>query len=59
MIKDSILKGRQYIDDCKYPDRGISYSSRTKGTSRQAKTAIALSALYNAGDYESEHIQPM
>lgn len=57
--KESILRARQYIYDCKNPDGGISYSSRTKGTSRHAITAAALSALYNAGDYESEHIQPM
>ncbi|MDG1806575.1 MAG: terpene cyclase/mutase family protein [Pirellulaceae bacterium] len=57
--KDAILRARQYIYDCKNVDGGISYSSRTKGTSRHAITAAALSALYNAGDYESEHIQPM
>ncbi len=57
--KQSIEKARQYIYDCKNPDGGISYSSRTKGNSRQAITAAALAALYNAGDYSSEHIDPM
>lgn len=57
--KEAIDKARQYIYDCKNPDGGISYSSRTKGTSRHAITAAALSALYNAGDYDSEHIEPM
>ncbi len=57
--KEVIEKARQYIYDCKNADGGISYSSRTKGTSRHAITAAALSALYNAGDYESEHIEPM
>ena len=54
-----IDKARQYIYDCKNPDGGISYSSRTKGTSRHAITAAALAALNNAGDYDGENIQPM
>ncbi len=55
----SIEKAKQYIYDCKNKDGGISYSSRTKGSSRQAITAAALASLYNAGDYESEHISDM
>jgi hypothetical protein len=57
--RKAVDKARQYIYDCKNPDGGISYSSRTKGTSRHAITAAALAALFNAGDYDSEHIEPM
>ncbi len=57
--KQAIENAKQYIYDCKNKDGGISYSSRTKGSSRQAITAAALAALYNAGDYDSEHIPAM
>ena len=57
--RETIDQAKQYIYDCQNPDGGISYSSRTKGTSRQAITAAALAALYNAGDYDSEYIPPM
>jgi len=54
-----IEKAKQYIYDCKNDDGGISYSSRNKGTSRPAITAAALAALYNAGDYDSQHVPQM
>jgi hypothetical protein len=54
-----IEKAKQYIYICKNDDGGISYSSRNKGTSRPAITAAALAALYNAGDYDSEHVPSM
>jgi hypothetical protein len=54
-----IDKAKQYIYGCKNDDGGISYSSRNKGTSRPAITAAALAALYNAGDYDSEHVPQM
>ena len=54
-----IEKAKQYIYRCKNADGGISYSSRNRGSSRPAITAAALAALYNAGDYDSEHIEPM
>ncbi len=57
--REAIVRARQYIYDCKNADGGISYSSRTTGTSRQAITAASLACLYNAGDYESEHIDEM
>src|SRR5690606_29644077 len=34
-------------------------SSRNRGASRPAITAAALAALYNAGDYDSEHVPDM
>jgi hypothetical protein len=54
-----IDNAKQYIYECKNPDGGISYSSRQKGSSRPAITAAALAALYNAGDYDSEHVPEM
>ena len=54
-----IEKAKKYIYDCKNADGGISYSSTSRGSSRPAITAAALAALYNAGDYESEHIPDM
>ncbi|MEM6979799.1 MAG: prenyltransferase/squalene oxidase repeat-containing protein [Planctomycetota bacterium] len=54
-----IDKAKQYIYRCKNPDGGISYSSRQTGSSRPAITAAALAALYNAGDYDSEHVPEM
>lgn len=54
-----IEKAKNYIYECKNPDGGISYSSKQRGSSRPAITAAALAALYNAGDYSSEHIPEM
>jgi hypothetical protein len=54
-----IDKARKYIYTCKNPDGGISYSSRNRGSSRPAITAASLACLYNAGDYESEHVPAM
>ncbi len=57
--RDAIEKAKNYIYECKNPDGGISYSSRNKGSSRPAITAAALATLYNAGDYEGEHVPDM
>lgn len=54
-----IDKAKEYIYGCKNDDGGISYSSRQRGSSRPAITAAALAALYNAGDYDSEHVPQM
>ncbi|WP_237607715.1 prenyltransferase/squalene oxidase repeat-containing protein [Roseimaritima sediminicola] len=54
-----IDRAKEYIYVCKNPDGGISYSSRQRGSSRPAITAAALAALYNAGDYDSEHVPEM
>ena len=50
---------KEYIYSCKNKDGGISYSSKQRGTSRPAITAAALAALYNAGDYDSDHVPEM
>ncbi len=54
-----IQKAKDYIYRCKNADGGISYSSRQTGSSRPAITAAALAALYNAGDYDSQHVPEM
>ena len=54
-----IENAKEYIYGCKNPDGGISYSSKQRGSSRPAITAAALAALYNAGDYDSEHVPDM
>lgn len=54
-----IEKAKQYIYSCKNTDGGISYSFRNRGTSRPAITAAAMSTLFNAGDYDSEHVPEM
>jgi hypothetical protein len=56
---EAIERAKKYIYDCKNQDGGISYSSRNRGSSRPAITAAALAALYNAGDYDSEHVPEM
>ena len=56
---ESIEKAKKYIYQCKNPDGGISYSSKQMGTSRPAITAAALAALYNAGDYDGQHVPEM
>ncbi len=54
-----IEKAKKYIYSCKNEDGGISYSSKQPGTSRPAITAAALAALYNAGDYDGQHVPEM
>ncbi len=56
---ESIDKAKKYIYECKNADGGISYSSKNRGSSRPAITAAALACLYNAGDYDSEHVPQM
>jgi len=56
---ESIEKAKRYIYTCKNSDGGISYSSRNRGSSRPAITAAALATLYNAGDYDGEHVPEM
>lgn len=57
--KKAIESAKKYIYDCQNADGGISYSSKSRGSSRPAITAAALAALYNAGDYASPKIPSM
>ncbi len=55
-----IESAKRYMYSCQNKsDGGISYSSNQMGTSRPAITAASLAALYNAGDYDSEHVPEM
>ena len=57
--KAAIESAKKYIYDCQNSDGGISYSFKSRGSSRPAITAAALAALYNAGDYKSDKIPLM
>ena len=57
--KKCIEQAKEYIYKCQNKDGGISYSTKSIGSSRPAITAAALAALYNAGDYKSEYIPKM
>ena len=54
-----IDSAKKYMYTCQNDDGGISYSSNQMGTSRPAITAASLAALYNAGDYDSQHVPEM
>ena len=51
--KSTITRAGQYIAKCANKDGGISYSLRSRGSSRPAITAAAVATLYNAGQYEN------
>jgi squalene cyclase len=57
--KKPIEDAKNYIYKCQNQDGGISYSTKTLGSSRPAITAAALAALYNAGDYDSKYVPEM
>lgn len=57
--KGPVEKAKKYIYKCQNKDGGISYSTKSMGTSRPAITAAALAALYNAGDYDSDYVPKM
>ncbi len=57
--KSIIENAKSYIYLCKNPDGGISYSSQNRGSSRPAITAAALASLFNAGDYDGQHVPAM
>jgi hypothetical protein len=57
--KKAIEDAKNYIYKCQNRDGGISYSTKSIGSSRPAITAAALAALYNAGDYESKYVPRM
>ncbi len=53
-----IEKARKYIRDCTTPEGGVQYSIRGGGP-RPPITAAACAAMFNAGEYDSEHVQKM
>jgi hypothetical protein len=50
--KSTIDRAVEYIAKCANADGGISYSLRSRGSSRPAITAAAVATLYNAGEYD-------
>lgn len=53
-----IEKAKKYIRDCTTPEGGVQYSIRGGGP-RPPITAAACAAMFNAGEYESDHVQKM
>lgn len=51
--KEIITKACEYIAKCANSDGGIAYSLNSRGESRPAITAAAVSTLYNAGQYDN------
>ena len=52
--KGTIAEAVKYLERCRVPDGGISYSFGSGGGSRPAISCAALATLYNAGEYESK-----
>lgn len=57
--KKAIDDALKYIYKCQNKDGGISYSTKSMGSSRPPITGAALAALYNAGDYDSKYVPKM
>ncbi len=57
--KETIDKAIKYIHDCTMPDGGVCYSSKSRGGSRPAITAAAVSCLFNAGEYKSDYVSKL
>lgn len=55
---EAIEKARQYIRDCTAADGGVQYSIRGGG-SRPAISAAAIAVMFNAGEYDSDHLTKM
>ena len=56
--KEIIEKAKTYIAACTSPDGGVQYSIRGGG-SRPPITAAALAALFNAGEYQGDHVEKL
>lgn len=54
-----IDKAKKYIKDCTTPDGGVMYSIRTQGGGRPPITAAAVASMFNAGEYDSDHVKKM
>ena len=52
--KGTIAEAVRYLERCRCPDGGISYSFGSGTDSRPAISCAALATLYNAGEYESK-----
>lgn len=56
--KDVINRAKKYIRDCTTAKGGVQYSIRGGGE-RPPITAAALAAMFNAGEYDSDHTKKM
>ncbi len=56
--EEAIERAKKYIQDCTTPEGGVQYSIRGGGA-RPAITAAACASLFNAGDYQSDHLKKM
>ncbi|MFI4850075.1 MAG: prenyltransferase/squalene oxidase repeat-containing protein [Gimesia chilikensis] len=56
--KKIIDRAKKYISDCTTQEGGVQYSIRGGGA-RPAITAAACAALFNAGEYDSDHLKNM
>jgi hypothetical protein len=56
--REIIEKAKAYIQQCTTPDGGVQYSIRGGGA-RPPITAAALAALFNAGEYEGDHVDKL
>ncbi len=52
-------KAKKYIKDCTTPDGGVMYSIRTQGGGRPPITAAAVASMFNAGEYDSDHVKKL
>jgi hypothetical protein len=55
---DVIERAKKYIRDCTTANGGVQYSIRGGGE-RAPITAAALAAMFNAGEYDSDHTKKM
>ncbi|MBX3442896.1 MAG: terpene cyclase/mutase family protein [Planctomyces sp.] len=53
--REIIDRAKKYIQDCTTPEGGVQYSIRGGGP-RPPITAAALAALFNAGEYQGDHV---
>lgn len=54
-----VEKAKRYIKECTGPDGGVLYSIRSGGGGRPPITAAAVASMFNAGDYDSEHVKKL
>ncbi len=54
--KQTIDRAIDYVKRCQNDDGGFAYMANTPGESRFPRSAAALVALYNAGQYDSEEL---
>ena len=56
--REIIERAKKYIAECTTPEGGVQYSIRGGGA-RPPITAAALAALFNAGEYQGDHVEKL